>query len=374
MSLLTQFYGSGGGGGTGLPVEILLVGGGGGGGGAAPFTNAGSGGGGSGQFLYGTYHFDYDKSVTVTIGAGGAGGTDPGSGGTNWWGFAGGDSRFGYVVAYGGGGGGAAPGSGFSQYNPNYRSNQNYGSSGGVLAQPGGQFHVIMGSQPLGAEYITRLGDFGGPRTIDSGDTNNSTESYALIHGFISGRKTTPHGFIATGAGNIGQPTYAGGGGGAGGAPPGPISTYSVLGSITVNPSQSANKYITNGGAGLPGSVIGYPTLEFAGGGGGGCPSPAVGAAPGDGQAGGGDGGAPAPQGGLTGGDATANSGSGGGGGANAGGPTGNNGGSGGSGVCIIRYPTEYSAATVSGNTPTPAQPGYHVYRWNGPGSITFNS
>jgi hypothetical protein len=26
----------------------------------------------------------------------------------------------------------------------------------------------------------------------------------------------------------------------------------------------------------------------------------------------------------------------------------------------------------VSGNTPTPAQPGYYVYRWNGDGSITF--
>jgi hypothetical protein len=46
----------------------------------------------------------------------------------------------------------------------------------------------------------------------------------------------------------------------------------------------------------------------------------------------------------------------------------------GGSGVFIIRWPTAYPAASsVSGNTPTPAQPGYHVYRWNsGPGSITF--
>ena len=45
----------------------------------------------------------------------------------------------------------------------------------------------------------------------------------------------------------------------------------------------------------------------------------------------------------------------------------------GGSGVVFIRYPTDYSAASsVSGNTPTPAQPGYHVYRFNGDGSITF--
>ena len=45
----------------------------------------------------------------------------------------------------------------------------------------------------------------------------------------------------------------------------------------------------------------------------------------------------------------------------------------GGSGVVFVRYPTDYSAASsVSGNTPTPAQPGYHVYRFNGDGSITF--
>ncbi len=45
----------------------------------------------------------------------------------------------------------------------------------------------------------------------------------------------------------------------------------------------------------------------------------------------------------------------------------------GGSGIVFVRYPTEYNAAaSVSGNTPTPAQPGYHVYRFNGDGSITF--
>lgn len=45
----------------------------------------------------------------------------------------------------------------------------------------------------------------------------------------------------------------------------------------------------------------------------------------------------------------------------------------GGSGVVFIRYPDDYPAAAgVSGNISTPAQPGYHVYRWNGSGSITF--
>ena len=42
------------------------------------------------------------------------------------------------------------------------------------------------------------------------------------------------------------------------------------------------------------------------------------------------------------------------------------------SGSLIIRYPTAFAAATVTGNTPTPAQPGYRVYKWTGPGTITF--
>ena len=47
--------------------------------------------------------------------------------------------------------------------------------------------------------------------------------------------------------------------------------------------------------------------------------------------------------------------------------------GNGGSGVVFIRYPDQYPAATaITGCTPTPAQPGYHVYRFNGTGSITF--
>lgn len=46
----------------------------------------------------------------------------------------------------------------------------------------------------------------------------------------------------------------------------------------------------------------------------------------------------------------------------------------GGSGTVVIRYPTVYCAATVSGNTPIAPQSGYHVYRFNGPGTITFPS
>jgi hypothetical protein len=46
----------------------------------------------------------------------------------------------------------------------------------------------------------------------------------------------------------------------------------------------------------------------------------------------------------------------------------------GGSGTVVIRYPTVFCAATVSGNTPITPQSGYHIYRFNGPGTITFPS
>lgn len=42
-------------------------------------------------------------------------------------------------------------------------------------------------------------------------------------------------------------------------------------------------------------------------------------------------------------------------------------------GVLIIRYPSSCSAATVTGNTPITPVPGYHIYKWTGPGTITFN-
>jgi hypothetical protein len=45
-------------------------------------------------------------------------------------------------------------------------------------------------------------------------------------------------------------------------------------------------------------------------------------------------------------------------------------------GVCVVRWPTEYPAASsVTGNDPTlpvNVTPGYYTYRWYGDGSITF--
>jgi hypothetical protein len=48
-------------------------------------------------------------------------------------------------------------------------------------------------------------------------------------------------------------------------------------------------------------------------------------------------------------------------------------GGAGGSGSVWIIYPTDFAAATVTGNTPVPSPPSIRVYRWDGAGTIKFN-
>lgn len=126
------------------------------------------------------------------------------------------------------------------------------------------------------------------------------------------------------------------------------------------------------GGDGAPLSFIGYPSDYVAGGGGGGLaasPSTSIG---GIGGLGGGGNGAIGP-GSANNAGSPGTTGTGGGGGGGGSTFSAGIGGNGGSGTVIIRYPTEFSAATVTGNTPTPAQSGYHVYRWNGTGTITFN-
>ena len=356
-NLLSQFIGTRSG---TIPVEIFLVGGGGGGGAAQDAT--GSGGGGSGQVVYGLYNFDYDKSINVSIGSSGLGSRSYETPEPNV-GNAGGDTRFGAIVAYGGGGG-----SGYSiqnQWDPEFIARQNYGSSGGTTGSLPATNSSVCCNFPLGSEFIVRSSDQGpnaAPVNRDEtgvwGSYPGSTEGSAMVGGLIVGRKITPNGFIATGAGNHGTGTAAGGGGGAGGHPGASGSvTTDYLGSLS-----GSKQWYGRGGRGLPGSAIGYPALEFAGGGGAGAPTNAQ-----PGNAGGGNGR-------ITGDGyhATANTGSGGG-GTNA--PSGGlmRGGNGGSGVCIIRYPTAYNAATGIGTVATDPQPGYHVYRWNGPGSITFN-
>jgi hypothetical protein len=123
----------------------------------------------------------------------------------------------------------------------------------------------------------------------------------------------------------------------------------------------NSTSYALFGGDGIPAEVIGISTIVVGGGGGAKAPGPTGPTAPVNGG-GGGDGNSnPA-------GNGIVNTGGGGGGGEN------NAAGTGGSGVLFVRYPTAYAAATVTGNTTAPSQPGYYVYRWNsGPGSIIFN-
>jgi hypothetical protein len=46
----------------------------------------------------------------------------------------------------------------------------------------------------------------------------------------------------------------------------------------------------------------------------------------------------------------------------------------GGSGSVWVIYPSDYAAATVTGNTPVPSPPAIRIYRWDGAGTITFNA
>lgn len=43
------------------------------------------------------------------------------------------------------------------------------------------------------------------------------------------------------------------------------------------------------------------------------------------------------------------------------------------SGTFIIRYPTQFPEATVTGDTPVTQTGGYRTYKWNGPGTFTIN-
>lgn len=53
--------------------------------------------------------------------------------------------------------------------------------------------------------------------------------------------------------------------------------------------------------------------------------------------------------------------------------PVVSDGSNGSSGTFIIRYPTQFPAATVTGNTPVTQTAGYRTYKWNGPGSFLVN-
>lgn len=310
MSVASQFFGGSVGSGSTVIFGVEVFVVGGGSGGEADAAGEGGGGGG---VLYQRTNVVVGKSYTITVGAGGNGGSNPGVG-NRTFSTPGSNSSFGSNISYGGG---------FTQG----------GSTPGF-------------STPAPAP----------PYPAPAGTTGFSFPT------FVS--RITPSisdGFYGVGIGNsnLGAPSYAaGGGGGAGGpftAPGGGFPGGSPFGGGRMN-----------GNFGLKIDITGTLTGYGGGGGGGGGAPPIGGGAPGIGTDGGGNGGAWTGSGS----NATANTGGGGGGGSG----NGVSGGSGGSGMVFIRYPTSFAAATVSGNTPTPAQPGYNVYRWNsGPGTITFN-
>ena len=376
-AFITNWYSGGGGGGymspgtpavPGLPGDggdsfnvsalgMYLAGGGGGGTSAVDGTypgrpSMGGGGGGTGG------------SASVTPGAADAnsGGGGGGGGGVN--GVAGGtgvvilsfpstymsatiDSV--ELLLVGGGGGGAYNAAGA-------------GGAGGLIFSrvpvTAGAYTVTIGSGGLGSTVagpgatgtssvfgtFTALGGGGGGGNYTSGLTGGSGGGGGYQNGATVGSVTFG------GAGKGGQGTrggstsvgnaYGSGGGGAGG--PGGNGSAAGTGAagVGLNATPDSRLYTTVYGAGIGAS--GY----YAQGGGtwgGGQTALRVGLAN-----------------------------TGGGGGAGAGGGAGGNGGS---GICILRYPSSYAAASSTTGSPTVstvAVPGYRVYTWISSGSITF--
>jgi hypothetical protein len=310
MSVLSQFFG----GGNQVSIELWAVGGGGGGSGNVQPGQCG-GGGGAGQVLYSKILVQKNIAFTIAVGGGGGGGVGAAlpNAPVGSASAAGNSSIFSNMVAYGGSGARdrLAPGA--------LQGAISFGSGGGGNAGPG----------------------------IPNNSANNIDVTGSI----------TSDGYVLFNNGAIAGSTNGDGGGGGG----------ALFAAIPVPLAPLTNG---KGGAGIPASLFGI-SLDVGGGGSGGSFPPA---AVTGGLGGGGDAGNATPPGPVNapGKNGTANTGGGGGGASGSAPPA--PGGNGGSGIVVIRYPTSFAAATVTGNTPTPAQPGYNVYRWNsGPATITFN-
>ena len=356
MSVLSQFFG--GGGDKLVPIEIFSVGGGGGGAGggattAAPNTSYslppfpanpsystyisalspyryGGLGGSSGLIRYDTIYAIVGKTYTISIGAGGAGGsgmivTNPNPDGrpaASWFdtastpGVTGGTTAFSAIQSFGGLGG-------------NEPITTIFGGSGYPYYTSESNLNIFAGTVP------------------PTGETGGGSAPGSTGVGL-------PSALIGIPSTNFG----GGGGSGGGGLFSGAIHPPSSPGPLNYYQSSGTAAY-----AGLDGGGSG-------GAGGDATPAPN----PPDG---------PSPAG--NGNNGTIGTGSGGGGGGGCGiydplattgatGLPGGDGGSGGSGCLIVRYPTDFAAATVTGDTPVTPQPGFYVYRWNsGPATIIFN-
>lgn len=233
-----------------------------------------------------------------------------------------------------------------------------------------------------GAPGLSRMGGGGGAgQVVYTRTMVTPGKTYTITIGGASSSTifadiTAYGGGAGGGSQSPGSPLYEGSGGG-GGTAYGPVTGPGGTGGSVImlspffvdtnniklnRPGSNAAAAPTPGAAsggsalptgGIPGYMIGIPGTTFGSGGGGGSRFGPAGA------------------------NGTANTGDGGGGGAEqhpGGPPIVYPAGTGGSGVLIIRFPTAFSAATVSGNAPVTPQPGYYVYRWtSGPGTIVFN-
>jgi hypothetical protein len=261
------------------------------------------------------------------------------------------------------------------------------GAGGGALSYPGGgggagQVLYARTLVPKKIAFTITIGAGGAENSLGPGlPGNSSIFSNMVAYGGIGGIGNSPAAASVASFGSGGgtsqqssatsnvipQSTFTSDGyvlannGGPLAPSPSPTSSGGGGGALAAGDANS-------GGNGIPSSLFGISLAVGGGGSAGTYSGISLG-----GIGGGGTSGSPsAPK------NGTANTGGGGAGGISVpiGGPSPSTlfGGTGGSGIVVIRYPTGFAAATVTGNAPTPAQPGYNVYRWNsGPATITFN-
>ena len=347
-----------------LSVSFFMVGGGGGGGSVtiapSPLPSAllgAAGGGGGGAVIVGNSNFRFGVSYPIVIGAGGAEGSE------------GGHTKFSKYTAFGGGSGGSSSSptignlSGFApMFSP---------SGGGGVSQTtpsGGAARVPYCHMKNVQE--SRRSDPGTFSTVQWSPFVNPTAGCVEIDSSVflfAGKGSNGN---AGGPGSPSPAVYAGGGGGTSGYSNVVLSGQELASGIP-------------GWVGFIGNVVGTnlfrntpapPTAAGSGGGAGYFGSPTS-YTPAIGGAGAGNGSTST----ITSTSGNAGGGGGGGGGAAVTPTIIFSSSSGGGGFISIRYPTAYSAATVTGTTTnpgvyvTPSPPAQIEYYWTGPGTITFN-